>query len=144
LKTLLKDAEVVTAGSHHPCRNPKPIDDRTLDSVLFPPINQWRHLPLPIRPMSPHSTSRLARQADTGLSHHRALRVDDFVAALDTTDQIATERASAAAPPVWDWAAANQKKREAIAEMATLTQTMDDIDAQIKALVERTRNLELD
>ncbi len=60
VKTLLKDAEVVIASSHHPCRSPKPIDDKTLDAVLFPPINQWGHLPLPIRPLSPHSTSRLA------------------------------------------------------------------------------------
>jgi len=144
VKVLLKDAEVVTAASHHPCRAPKPIDDRTLDAVLFPPINQWGHLPLPIRPMSPHSTSRLARQADTGLAHHKALPVDEFVAAPDTPDQVATEPASAAGPPVWDWDTANQKKKEAIAEMATLTQTMDDIDARINALVERTRNLELD
>ncbi len=94
--------------------------------------------------MSPHSTSRLARQAETGLAHHKALQVEDFVAAPDTPDQVATEPASAAGPPVWDWDAANQKKKEAIAEMATLTQTMDDIDARINALVERTRNLELD
>ncbi len=144
VKVLLKDAEVVTAASHHPCRAPKPIDDKALDAVLFPPINQWGHLPLTIRPMSPHSTSRLARQADTGLAHHKALQVDDFVAARDTPDQIATEPAPAAAPPAWDWDAANQKKKQAIAEMATLTQTMGDIDARINALFERTRNLELD
>ncbi len=45
---------------------------------------------------------------------------------------------------MWDWAAANQKKKEAIAAMTTLTQTMDDIDARIDALLESTRNLELD
>ena len=85
LKNLLKHAEVVTAASHYPCRNPKPIDQRTLEAPLFPPINQWGHLPLPIRPLSPHSTSRLAQQADTGLAHHKALRVDKFIAALDST-----------------------------------------------------------
>ena len=65
VKTLLKDADVVRTASHHPCRSPKPIDDKTLNAPLFPPINQWGHLPLPIRPLSPHSTSRLARQAVT-------------------------------------------------------------------------------
>ncbi len=41
VKKLLKDAEVVTAASHHACRSPKPIDDKTLDAALFPPINQY-------------------------------------------------------------------------------------------------------
>ncbi len=61
VKKLLKDAEEVTGASHHSCRSPKPIDARILDAPLFPPINQWGHLPLPIRPLSPHSASRLAR-----------------------------------------------------------------------------------
>ena len=80
LKTLFKNAEEVTSASHHPCHAPKPIDDRTLDAPLFPPINQWGQLPYPIEPLSPHSTSRLARQADTGLAHHRVLDVDEPVA----------------------------------------------------------------
>lgn len=101
VKELLKDAQAVTASGHHPCHAPKPIDDKTLEAPLFPPINQWGHLPLPIRPLSPHSTSRLARQADTGLAHHKALRVDEFVTVL-TVDQPSPEPASAAVPPVWD------------------------------------------
>jgi len=110
---------------------------------MFPPINQWGHLPEPIRALSPHSTSHLARQADTGLAHHKALDVEQFVAVL-ADDQSAPEPAPAVGRPVWDWTAANQKKKETIAAMATLTQTMDDIDARINALVERTRNLALD
>ena len=48
LKTLLKKAEEVTSASHHPCHAPNPIDDRTLDAPLFPPINQWGQLPYPL------------------------------------------------------------------------------------------------
>jgi len=143
LVDLLKKAEEVTATSHHPCRGPKPIDDKTLAVALFPPINQWGHLPEPIRALSPHSTSHLARQANTGLAHHKALEVGHFVAVLGA-GQTAPEPAPAPVQPAWDWAAANQKKKEAIAAMTTLTQTMDDIDARINVLVERTRNLELD
>jgi len=143
LTDLLKKAKEVTATSHHPCRNPKPIDDKTLAVPLFPPINQWGHLPEPIRALSPHSTSHLARQADTGLAHHKALDVDQFVAVM-AVDLSAPELAPAAERPVWDWTAANQKKKEAIAAMTALTQTMDDIDARINALVERTRSLALD
>jgi len=143
LTDLLNKAKEVTAASPHPCRNPKPIDDKTLAVPMFPPINQWGHLPEPIRALSPHSTSHLARQPDTGLAHHKALNVDQFVTVL-AADQSAPEPAPAAERPVWDWTAANQKKKEAIAAMATLTQTMDDIDARINALLERTRNLALD
>jgi len=139
VKTLLKDAEVVAAGSHHPCRAPKPIDDKTLDAVLFPPINQWGHLPLPIRPLSPHSTSRLARQADTGLAHHKALPVEEFVAALDTPDH--PEPGPATARPVWDWAAANQRKRDAVQQLAPLADALDDIENRIAELIARTKGL---
>ncbi len=92
--------------------------------------------------LSPHSTSHLARQADNGLAHHKALDVEQFVAAM-TVDHRAPESAPVERS-VWDWAAANQKKKDAIAAMTTLTQTMDDIDARINALLERTRHLELD
>jgi len=141
-KNLLRDADVVTAASHHPCRAPKPIDDKTLDTPLFPPINQWGQLPLPIRPLSPHSTSRLARQADTGLAHHKALRVDEFVDVL-TDNQTAPEPAPAPVPPVWDWATANQRKKDAIQQLAPLADALDDIETRIAELVARTQKLEL-
>ncbi len=141
VKKLLRDAEVVTAAGHHPCRSPKPIDDRTLDAPLFPPINQWGHLPLPIRPLSPHSTSRLVRQADTGLAHHKALRVDEFVAVL-TPDHTATEQAPSVAP-VWDWAAANQRKKDAVQQLAPLADALGDLETRIDVLIARTKKLEL-
>jgi len=143
VKNLLKDADVVTTANHHPCRNPKPIDDKTLEAPLFPPINQWGHLPLPIRPLSPHSTSRLARQADTGLAHHKSLNVDQVVAVL-ADDQPAPEPASAAGRPVWGWAAANQRKKDAVQQLAPLADALDDIETRIQELIARTKDLELD
>jgi len=142
VKTQLKDAEVVAAGSHHPCRAPKSIDDKTLDAVLFPPINQWGHLPLPIRPLSPHSTSRLAQQADTGLAHHKALRVDEFVAAFGSPQKAAVQPAPVALP-AWDWAAANQRKKDAVQQLAPLADALDDIENRIAELIARTKDLEL-
>ena len=143
VKKLLKDAEEVTSASHHPCRAPKPIDDRTLDAPLFPPINQWGQLPFPIEPRSPHSTSRLARQADTGLAHHRVLDVDE-PAASAATDRAATEPAPAVARPVYDWEAANQRKIDAVAQLAPLADALDDIEMRIAELLARTKELELD
>jgi len=141
LPALLKKAEEVTADSHHPCHAPKPIDARTLDAPLFPPINQWGHLPLPIRPLSPHSASRLARQADTGLAHHKALDVDELVAVVDA-NQVAVDPAPAARP-VYDWEAANQRKIDAVRQLAPLADALDDIEARISELVARTKDLEL-
>ncbi len=143
VKKLLKDAEEVTSASHHPCQAPKPIDDRTLEVPLFPPINQWGHLPLPIRPMSPHSTSRLARQADTGLAHHKVLDVDELVAVV-AADEAAVEPAPAVARPVYDWEAANQRKIDAVRQLAPLSDALDDIETRIAELFARTNNLELD
>lgn len=49
--------------------------------AAVPADQEKGHLPLSsIRPLSPHSTSRLARQADTGLALHEALPVDEYVA----------------------------------------------------------------
>ena len=140
LKTLFKDAEEVTSASHHPCHIPKPIDDRTLDAPLFPPINQWGQLPFPIEPLSPHSTSRLARQADTGLAHHRVLDVDEVVTTAGV-DQAAIEPAPAAARPVYDWEAANQRKIDAVQKLAPLADALDDLEARIAELVTRTKDL---
>ena len=142
VKQLFKDAETVTADSHHPCHTPKPIDTRTLEAVLFPPINQWGQMPYPLEPLSPHSTSRLARQAGTGLAHHRSLRVDNLVGAT-ATDSTAAEPAPAAAAPVWDWAAANQRKIDAVQQLAPLADTLDDLENRLDELLARTKHLDL-
>jgi len=142
VKTLLKKAEEVTGASHHSCHAPKPIDTRTIDATLFPPINQWGHLPLPIRPLSPHSISRLARQADTGLAHHKVLDVKEVVATI-AAGQAAVAPAPAVVRPVYDWTAANQRKKDAVRQLAPLADALDDIETRIADLIARTKDLEL-
>ena len=143
VKTLIKKAKTVTADSHHVCRSPKPIDPRTLDAVLFPPINQWGQLPFPLEPLSPHSTSRLARQADTGLAHHRVLDVDEVVTSAGA-DQSAVALVPAGSRPVYDWEAANQRKIDAVRQLAPLADALNDLEDRIADLVARTKRLELD
>ena len=142
VKALFKDVEEVTADSHHPCRSPKPIDPRTLEAVLFPPINQWGQMPYPLEPLSPHSASRLARQADTGLAHHRVLDVGEVITSAGV-DEAATEPAPVVARPVYDWEAANQRKIDAVQQLAPLADALDDIEARIDELIARTKDLEL-
>ena len=138
VKKLLKDAEVVTADSHHACHAPKPIDPRTLDAPLFPPINQWGQLPYPLEPLSPHSASRLARQADTGLAHHRVLDVDEVASSVGA-NQAAAEQPIVMARAVYDWEAANQRKKDAVRQLAPLADALDDLEARIDELVARTK-----
>jgi len=142
MRRLFKKAPVVTSESRHVCREPEPAAAKTLAVPLFPPINQWGHLPLPIQPLSRHAISVLARQVQTGLPAHRDLDVDEIVDILSPAENEAGEPAPPR--PAYDWAAANQKKKDAIAHLASLSTTMDDIDARINELIDRTRNLELD
>ncbi len=141
IRYLLKKAPVVTAASRHVRQDPEPINLKTLAVPLFPPINQWGHLPLPIHPLSRHAISILARQFQTGLPAHRDLNVAGVADILSRTEIGAGERAP---QPVYDWAAANQKKKQAIAQLASLSATMDELDARINKLIDRTRNLDLD
>ncbi len=142
MRRLFKKAPVVTSASRHVCQEPGPAAAATLAVPLFPPINQWGHLPLPIQPMSRHAISVLARQIQTGLPAHRDLDVDEIADVLNPAE---TEAREPVIPrPAYDWAAANQKKKEAIAQLASLSATMDDIDTRINQLIDRTRGLELD
>ena len=142
VKTLLKKAEVVSADSHHSCQVPKLFDDRTLDAPLFAPINQWGHLPYPLEPLSPHSTSRLARQADTGLAHHRVLEVEEVVASAGA-HQAASGPTLPVARPVYDWEAANQRKKDAVQQLLPLADALDDLEVRIAELLARTDSLDL-
>lgn len=84
----------------------------------------------------------LARQVQTGLPAHRELDVDEIADVLNAAE---TEAREPVIPrPACDWAAANRKKKEAIAQLASLSATMDDIDTRINQLIDRTRSLGLD
>ncbi len=70
---------------------------------------------------------------------HRDLNVDEVLSPVESqAGQSAVPR------PAYDWAAANRKKKEAIAQLASLAGIMDDVDARINELIDRTRNLDLD
>jgi len=80
---------------------------------------------------------------------HRAqdAPVEEFTAAINgedlTTIGTAFEPAAHPAPrPVWDWAAANERKKAAITGLAPLTELLDDIDARIDQLAARANRLE--
>ena len=45
---------------------------------------------------------------------------------------------------MWDWAAANQRKTDAVQQLAPLADALDDVESRIAELVARTKELELD
>ena len=139
LPTLLARAKLVTAASLHQCGQPEPIHPRTTTAALFPPINQWGQFPYPIRPMSRHAAAALTRQTDTGLTPHRRVHVGDFLHTLETKP---TAPATPPPAPVWDWAAANQRKKEAVQQLAPVADALDDIETRINQLLARARALE--
>lgn len=128
------------AGGGSP-RLPGRVHRDALDvGLLVPDVRRppRGHLPLPIRPLSPHYTSRLVRQAGTGLAHHKAVRVDEFVAVL-TPDHTATEPVPSVAPG-WDWAAANQWKKDAVRQLAPLADALGDIETRVDVLSPERRS----
>ena len=55
----------------------------------------------------------------------------------------AVELAPAVARPVYDWEAANQRKKDAVQQLAPLADALEDIEARIDELLARTKDLEL-
>ncbi len=119
----------------------------------------WRLIWPPYRPHALHSNwclktrpfsvqrngqinRQFTQQADTGLAHHKALRVDEFVAAFGSPQKAAVQPAPVALP-AWDWAAANQRKKDAVQQLAPLADALDDIENRIAELIVRTKDLEL-
>lgn len=125
-------AKEVTEESHHPCRHPRPIDPRTLEVSLFPPIDQMG------APRGPDPAADPALGVPAGaagrdrLAAHKMLQVQEFTAVLHSPGQVpATTVSSAPVPrPVWDWVAANEKKKAATAALSPLTDVLDDIHAR--------------
>jgi hypothetical protein len=66
----------------------KTLDEATAEVPVFPPIDQWGALPIPLVPMTPHSLSGRVRDLLAGdLRAHRHLPVDRDEAA-DTDNPI--------------------------------------------------------
>ena len=140
LRLLLDKANPITSASTHTCHRPPQLHPGTAALALFPPITQWGHLPYPTRAMSRRAAEHLARQPETGLTHHRAIPTAHPAEAVTTPDTAATP----AAPrrPVWDWHTANETKKTAVRSLQPLAAQLDDIEARIDALLARSNALE--
>src|SRR6478735_3099393 len=69
-------SEAVRVESPHLCRSTKTLDEATAEVPVFPPIDQWGALPIPLVPMTPYSLSGRVRDLLAGdLRAHRHLTV---------------------------------------------------------------------
>ena len=76
------------------------------------------------------------------MAHHRVLDVDEPAASAGV-DQTAVTPTPAATRVVYDWEAANQRKKYAVQQLAPFADALDDIEARIDELLARTNELEL-
>lgn len=83
----------------------------------------------------------MTHRAYEGGPTRRLCRSTTLVAVLNA-DQAAAQQLPAVAPPVWDWAAANQRKKKAVQQL-TPGDALDNIEARIAVSLTRTTELEL-
>ena len=94
-------------------------------------------------PARPRRNDRLARQADTASQTTTACASTSSSPSSPATtrhpDSVPTARRRLA----WDWAAANQRKMDAVQQLEPLADALDDIETRIAELVAKTKELEL-
>ena len=76
------------------------------------------------------------------MAHHRVLDVDEVAGSVGA-GRAAGEQPIAVARPVYDWEAANQRKIDAVQQLAPLADALDDLEVRIAELLAKTRDLEL-
>ena len=127
-------AEAVTGGSPHLCRSDRELDAATRQVPLFPPIDQWGALPVPLRPLSPHSLSRRVRDLLAGnLGAHRHLPVgqdDDLEAEKPAPVPVAQRNGYSRgdAQQAWD------RRRADLAELGDVAEELTGIDRRADEL----------
>ena len=111
---------------------------------LLPPIDQWGALPLPLQRLSPHSLSRRVRDLLAGdLGAHRDLPVDPDpepdVAAPEKPP--VTEPAASTAYDAADAAAAWDRRRRDLQDLAGIIDVLTDVERRADELNRRAAEL---
>ena len=140
----LKKAAVVDHRSPHVCDTALRLDDMTKSVPLLPPIDQWGALPLPLQRLSPHSLSRRTRDLLAGdLGAHRDLPVDPDPEPETTTPdkRPVTEPAVSTAYGAGDAAAAWERRRRDIDDLAGIIDVLTDVERRADEVNRRAAEL---
>ena len=111
---------------------------------LLPPIDQWGALPLPLQRLSPHSLSRRARDLLAGnLGAHRDLPVDpDPEPGINAAEKPpVTEPAVSTAYDAADAAAAWDRRRRDLDDLAGIIDVLSDVERRADELNRRAAEL---
>ena len=111
---------------------------------LLPPIDQWGALPLPLQRLSPHSLSRRARDLLAGdLGAHRDLPVDPDPEPVVTAPEKppVTEPAVSTAYDAADAAAAWDRRRRDLDDLAGIIDVLTDVERRADELNRRAAEL---
>jgi len=135
---------VIDHRSPHVCHTPPVLDVSTNVVPLLPPIDQWGALPLPLQRLSPHSLSRRARDLLAGdLGAHRDLPVDpDPEPGITAEENTAvTEPAASTAYDAADAAAAWDRRRRELEDLAGIIDVLADVERRAEELNRRAAEL---
>ena len=140
----LKRTKAVDHRSVHVCHRGPVLDEATRGVPLLPPIDQWGALPLPLQRLSPHSPSRRARDMLAGdLGAHRDLPVDpDPEPGLTAPEKPpVTEPAVSTAYDAADAAAAWDRRRRDLDDLAGIIDVLTDVERRADELNRRAAEL---
>jgi hypothetical protein len=140
----MKKSPVVDHRSPHVCHSGPVLGETTKAVPLLPPIDQWGALPLPLQRLSPHSLSRRTRDLLAGdLGAHRDLPVDpDPEPGLTAPEKPpVTEPAVSTAYDAADAAAAWDRRRRDLQDLAGITDELTDVERRADELNRRAAEL---
>jgi hypothetical protein len=140
----MKKAAAVDHRSPHVCTTGPVLDEATRGVPLLPPIDQWGALPLPLKRLSPHSLSRRVRDVLAGnLGAHRDLPVDpDPEPGITAPEKPSvTEPAVSAVYDVADAAAAWDRRRRDLQDLAGIIDALTDVERRADELNRRAAEL---
>jgi len=138
----LKKAAVVDHRSPHVCDTALRLDDMTKSVPLLPPIDQWGALPLPLQRLSSHSLSRRVRDLLAGdLGAHRDLPVDPDPETTAPEKPPVTEPVVSAVYDAADAAAAWDRRRRDLDDLAGIIDVLTDVERRADELNRRAAEL---
>jgi hypothetical protein len=140
----LKKAAAVDHRSPHVCQAGPVLGETTRTVPLLPPIDQWGTLPLPLQRLSPHSLSPRTRDLLAGdLGAHRDLPVDPDPEPVVTAsgEPRVTEPAASSAYDAADAAAAWDRRRHDLNDLAGIIDVLTDVERRADELNRRAAEL---
>lgn len=135
----LRRADPLTPNSPHICGSTRPVAAEILGLPLLPTIDQWGVFAFSVRPLTPHSLSRIVRDAlDGDFGVHRNIDLGDPDKPAGAINPPPAASAAAENPYTEaDWETALRRRRDAINSLADVAEDLADVDRQADEINKR-------